>query len=115
MRRALIVMLLLVEAMFFNIVLPSHTRGEIQLPGASGKASCCKSSHSKPSDPVPAEKQNASHCAICAFAAMVIVPPAVDFVEPPGGLAHATILSAPEQVQFLPPPTLHFGRAPPIV
>ena len=113
MRRAFIVMLVLVEAMFFNIVLPSHTRGSIQLPGSKESHSCCKPAHSKDSDQKSDEQQNPSHCAICAFAAMVIVPPAADFVDPPSGFAHPNLLPAPETVHFVPPPVIHFGRAPP--
>jgi hypothetical protein len=114
MRRPFTIALLVFEALFFNVFIPVHTRGMIQLAGVRNGASCCATRH-KDSKENPSDNKPASTCAICAFAARLSVPPAVDFAPPPTGL-----------VEILPPPAPHvrvnpsfvpvyFGRAPPIV
>jgi hypothetical protein len=114
MRRAFTIALLVFEALFFNVIIPVHTRGMIQLAGSRSRASCCATRH-KDSKENPSDNKPASTCAVCAFAARLTVPPAVDFAPPPTGL-----------VEILPAPAIHvrvtpslipvyFGRAPPIV
>ena len=112
MRRAFTVILLLVEALFFNVVIPGHARGVIQLPGSGNCPACCAAKHS-PSQQTPCNNQSSTHCAICAFAAAMFVPPPVDFAPPPTRLV-ATLTVANLQTLITPSfPLSYFGRAPP--
>jgi len=60
--------LLIFEAILFNVVIPGHTRGIVQLPGspeakACGCCACCGSrpASGKTGDPL----RKANNCAIC--------------------------------------------------
>jgi hypothetical protein len=113
MRRAFTLALLLFEAMFFNVVLPGHTRGMIQLPGSSCcEPACCAAKHpgSKQS---PCDNERTSNCALCAFAARITIPPAVDFAPPPTGLLEILPPPVAQTFEVASFPRPFFGRAPP--
>src|SRR4051794_33155032 len=95
MRRGFTIALLLVEALFFNVIIPGHTRGVIQLAGSQSQASCCASRHGE-SKQTPCDNKRAANCAICAFAARLTVPLAIDFAPPPTGLVAILRPSAPQ-------------------
>src|SRR3954468_1541541 len=111
MRRAFTVVLLVVEALFFNVVIPGHTRGMIQL-GGTRSASCCAGKQGNPKE-IPADKNGASHCAVCAFAAQMSVPPGIDFAPAPIGLAEILPVSKAQQVDSVTSVRTYLGRAPP--
>jgi hypothetical protein len=81
--------LVVFEAFFLNVVIPGHQRGIVQLPGTHSEPIatcpfCCDGespSHSRSKSGVPGGP--AGTCAICSFAAHLILPPVVDFSLPP--------------------------------
>ncbi|HZL36460.1 MAG TPA: hypothetical protein VFC78_14170 [Tepidisphaeraceae bacterium] len=123
--RALHIALLLVQALWLNVVVPGHRRGSVALPGercgsceqGAGVAAvppCCRSHASQTgAGHLPAPIDPARHCAICNFAAHLSIPPAIDLSLPPLGL----LGMAPRQrMQYLPRVCLtatYDGRAPP--
>ncbi|HEX3358008.1 MAG TPA: hypothetical protein VHS31_13635 [Tepidisphaeraceae bacterium] len=113
MGRLLRVALLLVEALFFNVIIPGHTRGSIQLPG-SPSASCCCESQQSGHRSLPNDKTRTENCAICNFAARLTIPPAIDFAPPPTGLLEILPPPARETIQIASFCAVYFGRAPPI-
>jgi hypothetical protein len=113
MRRAFTVVLLLVEALFFNAVLPGHARGMIQLAGSGTCPACCAAKHN-PSKQSPCDNEKTTHCAICAFAAGLSIPPAIDFAPPPTALLAILPPPAAQQFEIATFPLSYFGRAPPL-
>ena len=103
-------LLLLVQALFFNVVVPSHTRGMIQLPGSKAVASCCAP---KPGKSSPCDNKRTENCAICNLAARVTLPPVIEFAPKPTGLLEILPPVAREEFvahDFVP---TYLGRAPP--
>src|SRR3954471_16463047 len=113
MRRTFTIILLLVEAMFFNVVIPGHARGMIELPGSAPGPACCAAKHGKPNQ-TPCDSKRAAHCAVCAFAARMTVPPVVDFVLPPSGFVETVTTRAIAPIDVTSYPLPYFGRAPPL-
>jgi hypothetical protein len=81
-RRAPGILLILFQAVWFNVILPGHQRGVVQLPGASGTPSCCcctdgggPGATGTPLTP----GDRAKNCAICFFAAHLSLPPVFTF------------------------------------
>jgi hypothetical protein len=86
---------LLWAALWFGLVVPFHQRGQIGLPGPSGKAgmgdraaspsaSCCPPKRGEPSSPECQEtrkskpaRPSAGSCAVCFLVAQLDAPPAV--------------------------------------
>jgi hypothetical protein len=112
MRRAFTVILLVVEALFFNVVLPGHARGMIQLPGSDNCPACCAARHQSQKQS-PCDNERTTHCAICAFAAGLVVPPPIDFAPPPTALLAILAPPAAQHFEFASLPLPYFGRAPP--
>ena len=97
MRRLSVILLLLFQAVFLNIVVPGHLRGVVT---RSGKTSirqlgdlacggCCKrlpadngknAPHERKSEPTPQDRKD---CAICYVAALLNVPSAIVIELPP--------------------------------
>ncbi len=73
MSRAFRIALLLIETLWFSVLVPGHTRGQIALPGAPAKTCCEKPNHAMP----------VKSCAMCYFIATLDVPPPIVFVTPP--------------------------------
>jgi hypothetical protein len=82
-----VILLLLLQAFWLNVVLPGHQRGLIVMGGpvaavAAEKADChaatkCCPTKSAPADPTKSDDPDRkSRCAVCAFAARLTVPPA---------------------------------------
>jgi hypothetical protein len=87
--------MLIFQFVWFNMIVPGHRRGIVQLPGA--RAACCCEQESvtcahcqgtgSDKQKTPAKRDPAANCAICSFAARVSSPPAIDFIPPPTRLA----------------------------
>ncbi len=97
--RPLVVALLLQQFIFFNIILPGHTRGQITTDGKHTKdpapiascCCCCCGSHAtapdtKPDSKSPPSKRDREHCALCDFAARVLPTPSPCIILPELGL-----------------------------
>jgi hypothetical protein len=112
MRQGFTIALLVFEAIVFNVFIPIHTRGMIELPGSRGASSCCQS-HRSSDKQTPSDQKRAANCAVCAFAARVVTPPAIDFAPPPSGLAAVLSIDSPERLETISSPLPYFGRAPP--
>lgn len=126
--RTLRVAILLLQAVWFNVIVPGHRRGEVALPGEACAAchpqavACCPemadSAPDKPKAPAsgaPASGDPASHCAICHFAAALSTPPAMEFSPPPLTFLESIDLPVVERaaaVLFVAP---YDGRGPPAV
>jgi hypothetical protein len=109
--RPLHLALLLFEALWLNVVVPGHTRGIIPLAGSPCCCACHRSAPCDKSHPRPA--QNPDNCAICAFAARITPPPAIDLVPPFLRRVALAIIPAPP-CPTLPPVLIAYdGRAPP--
>jgi hypothetical protein len=113
--------LLLFEALWLNVIVPGHQRGIVRLPGdacvncsqPSEDPPCCQTKEQPKSNDCPTRGDPAEHCAICHFAAMLMVPPAIEPSPPPHGLLE--LLPIPEATPFISPSLLmtYDGRAPP--
>jgi hypothetical protein len=118
-RRVGVILLLLFEAVWLNVILPGHTRGAVALPGpATPVETCGGCCAAKPAEDSPPQKsapskERAARCAICAFAARLTTPTSIDLRLPP--LARLEIAPLPEPVSILShrPHATHYGRAPP--
>src|SRR5947209_6739700 len=105
--RPFCIALLLCQALWLNVVVPGHTRGAVSLPGArpcpdcfaspgygtrpaDAAGTCCPHKHA-PGGP----DGRASHCAVCYFAAVLMVPPAVEWAPCPTGLLRRLPLPPP--------------------
>jgi hypothetical protein len=88
--RLMRIALLLFEAAWLNIIVPGHQRGIVQDPGepcaacAAAHAEACHAAgpSGRPGHVPPMPGDPASHCAICHFAAMLMLPPVADFTAP---------------------------------
>jgi hypothetical protein len=121
-RRAIHWLVLGFAALWFNVVLPVHKRGQITLggPPEGGSHACCKTAQpgSAPSSknhcPVPGSRPSGP-CAVCFFMAGLCTPPPVTVVERRLGYAGQNRIaarSAPEVARFCLPLN---SRAPPLV
>ena len=113
MCRGFTIVLLLVEALFFNVIIPGHARGMIELPGSKGGAACCAAKH-KGSGDVPRNSERTSHCAVCAFAATMSVAPAPLVAPRPTGLAGVVRLPLLHSILAPEIQLTYLGRAPPV-
>lgn len=116
-----LLLLLLQQAIFFNVIIPGHTRGAITLDGnhsgQSIRACCCEepeaaesSSNQKKHAPSQRDRQN---CAICNFAARVTPPPAISLTLPELGLLSLLPLPPPATVVAADFTPTYYGRGPP--
>jgi len=64
------------QFVWLNIVLPVHTRGIVTIGESCDSRSCCAHKDGKSHHTPTREDQK--HCAICAFAAALSIPPAMD-------------------------------------
>jgi hypothetical protein len=118
--RAFRIALLLVQAVWLNVVVPGHRRGIIALPGegceacavAAAPHPCCQS-HGQSQQPAAPAKDPANHCLICYFAARLTPPPVVDLTPPPLRLAESLSPPAAHIITACPPIPTYDGRAPP--
>jgi hypothetical protein len=116
--------LLLYEFVFFNIVVPGHTRGAITLDGKhtsdSFLACCCcrcntasdltagKHSHKQ----VPSQRDRAN-CAICNLAARVVPPDVISFIPQVFEFLRMVTLPIPSVPASISRISIYLGRAPP--
>jgi hypothetical protein len=80
-RRWLTISVILFQAAWLNVIVPGHTRGAVQLPGATARCCCCDgggtSDGGAPKRGTPVTpQQRTSNCAICFFCAHLSLPPA---------------------------------------
>jgi hypothetical protein len=114
------IFLLVFEGIFLNVIIPGHTRGAITLSGKENVGCAADlgcpfcSPVKKESKQVPSDKDR-SECAICNFAALLSVPPVVDFVPPLTGVARAVELAAPARAPLVRVQVVIRDRAPPVV
>jgi hypothetical protein len=115
LRRVGCILLLVIQAIFFNIVVPGHTRGVIVMEGYKGGMASCCGEHSSSSSSKEPSKDRAGNCAICNFAAHVTMPPVIDLRLPELGFLHfrqvelAGVCVTPECMLTC------YGRGPPVV
>ena len=118
--RAFRIALLLVQAVWLNVVVPGHRRGIIALPGESCEACavaatsrpCCRS-HSNGQQPAAPPKDPANHCLICYFAARLTPPPVIHFTPPPLRFVEKLPPPVSRTIAVPPPLPTYHGRAPP--
>lgn len=120
--RPVAIALLVLQAVFLNIVVPGHTRGAVTLDGARsggdgrGDSACGGHCHGtdESSDPKSAPTpQDRTKCAVCHLAARITPPPAFAFeVAPPERLELLPLPPphAAESAEFVP---TYYGRGPP--
>ncbi|HYO11029.1 MAG TPA: DUF2946 family protein [Tepidisphaeraceae bacterium] len=124
-RRVGIILLLLFEALWLNVVLPGHTRGAVALAGggcgATSIDSCCSPARSAAgstaaggrSEAPDPSGDRASRCAVCAFAAKLTTPVDLDLRLPPLARVATLAVPAPPAVPTCDLHAAHYGRAPP--
>jgi hypothetical protein len=118
--RGIRILILLFVVGWFGAIVPGHTRGVVKLPGArscetvpagdSSESSCC--SH-KPSKENPTPRTGS--CAVCYFAATLMVAPPVSFEFARLGLVGALAPPAHERVDVRSSYLPCHSRAPPAV
>jgi hypothetical protein len=123
-RRLGILLFTLFQAFWLNVLLPGHTRGQIVMPGtpaaqaAETGHSCCEADTAPAaapghkSDGAPT-KSRAANCAICAFAAHMTIPPALDLTPRPTDLLCLLPEPRTQSVTTLELVLAYLGRAPP--
>lgn len=121
--RGLRVAILLLQAVWFNAIVPGHQRGMVALPGETCAAcqpdtdACCPemAAPKPPQRKAPASGDPASHCAICHFAAALSTPPAIEFSPPPLTFLQSIEPAVVERAAAVLFTTPYDGRAPPAV
>jgi hypothetical protein len=122
-RRLATILLLVYQAVFLNVFIPAHTRGQFTLDDRTpspatahltrgGGGCCAPHSSSRPSDPTPTPADRAN-CAVCHLATHYTPPPVTDLRPEPLGFAHLlepTVTQAPVTLHASLP---YHGRAPP--
>ncbi|HSV12932.1 MAG TPA: hypothetical protein VLI90_01635 [Tepidisphaeraceae bacterium] len=114
--------LLIFQAIWLNVILPGHTRGVVTTPGTECSAcesssapqrttTCCGSSSDSKRQQTP--NRRAQHCAICAFAARLTLPPVIDLTPAPLGFLERLALAPPARVESVRSLPTYDGRAPP--
>ena len=121
--RTLRITLLLFQALWLNVIVPGHTRGQVALPGESCDTcerrvavdTCCEMEPGGKPREAPASKGDpALHCSICFFAARVTAPEYVDLTPPALRFAHlAPVPTADIRTSVAVVPT-YDGRGPPV-
>jgi hypothetical protein len=81
--KALRISLIAYLLVWFGAIVPGHRRGIVTISSSQDCCDCC--CHCADAKGTP--PKNASHCAICDFAAHLTLPPVVDFTLPPLCLA----------------------------
>lgn len=115
-RRPFVAALLLYQALFLNVLVPGHTRGQITTSSDSSCSSCCASetSDSKRNDGKPTERDKIN-CAVCYFVARMTPVAFVSLTLPELGLLRLLPTPPPAAVEsdeFVP---TYLGRGPPAV
>ena len=121
--RTLRITILVFQALWLNVIVPGHRRGQVALPGETcaacekpvSVAECCDMERGSKHQDAPAPKGDpAQHCAICFFTARVTPPDVIDLTPPPLRFAYrAPVLAAEIRTSITDVPT-YDGRAPPV-
>src|SRR5437868_1238859 len=88
MSRSFRIALLVFETLWFGVLVPWHTRGQIALPGdTSSRSTCCdRPSARHDSEPVQKHTPRSRTCAVCQFIATLDLPPQIVLEAPRLGL-----------------------------
>jgi hypothetical protein len=106
LRRSLHLSFVLYQFIWLVIVIPVHTRGIVSMDGTP----CCPyCHHSDQKHPTP----QPGNCAICNFAAHLMLPPVIDCRPAALRLAEIVPIAEPSSWNGLSLPTPYHGRAPP--
>ncbi|MGH7215074.1 MAG: DUF2946 family protein [Tepidisphaeraceae bacterium] len=119
-RRLLGILLVLLQALWLNVVIPGHTRGAFTMPGSRGRcetSKCCGTraatgDEQRQRTPTPDER---ARCAVCYFAAGLSTPPVALRAPVVLGLCELLPLPPPVVVESLEFTPTYLGRAPPAV
>lgn len=113
------ILFILWQAVWLNAVIPGHTRGAIPLPGSapadeSPAPGCCAGATDREGEsrPSPADR---ARCAVCYFAAGLILAAPPDLAPAPKGLCEVLPPAAPGDVPSLPLAPTYDGRGPPLI
>jgi hypothetical protein len=114
--RAFRIFLLALVGVWYAAVLPGHTRGVVQLPGAAAADSCCTPGKpQRPGDNGPSPTRSPLTCAVCAYmGALSDAPPPDLGIAPLGPTDEELAPSVQAVISFVVHPT-YLGRAPPLV
>src|SRR5689334_1212409 len=98
--RALRISVLIFAALWFGVLLPVHTRGQIALPGdesASEQAhTCCAANQANHSTPGAPKKSHS--CAVCYLIATLDLPAPLTINAPPPVLAGLVGREVPQRI-----------------
>jgi hypothetical protein len=106
--------LILFQLIWLNVILPGHTRGLVTI-GQSCEAKtggCCSHKPADPASKAPTPDQQ-KRCAVCAFAAALSTPPAIDLSLDFIGIGRPIVLDRPASASALDLPSANRERAPP--
>jgi len=100
--------------LWFNVVVPGHTRGMVTLGGKSASccAPCCAERLAKQISDKPTPQQQ-RECAICFVAAIYLPPPVLDIDLQPAERVATNNVSAQAQLLSLDFPTPFWPVGPP--
>ena len=104
--------LIVFQAFWLNVVLPGHVRGVVTLPGTCLERACCHRDQPVKNGQMPAKR--VANCAVCAFAARLDVPPAVDLGLGRLGLAGIVQVRGRGAVASIEFVGTYLGRGPPV-
>lgn len=117
------ILVLLYVGVWFGAIVPGHTRGIVKMPGTgsngdalasvSSNAGCC-ATHAPPSDD---EKKSPVKpaCAVCYFAAALMIAPAPTFDFAQLGLVGSLAPPVINRIGCQPTHQPYHGRAPPAI
>jgi DUF2946 family protein len=100
---------------WFGVIIPGHTRGQISVPGSNCGCDCCacNSAATHATEAPNSQPNKSSHCAICDFAAHITLPPPMDLTLAPLGLAYRIDRPAPRLAPVVRIQLVRHDRAPP--
>ncbi|HEX4792545.1 MAG TPA: hypothetical protein VH370_02070 [Humisphaera sp.] len=113
--RGLRISVLIFAALWFGVLLPVHTRGQIALPGDQSACeqahSCCASSHE--GHPTPDAPRKSHSCAVCYLIATLDLPAPMTVNAPPPTLAGLVRRDTPRRIVSHTPLLTCSERGPP--
>jgi hypothetical protein len=118
--RFILALLLIYEAMFLNIVLPGHTRGQITIDGKhtvdsnSCPLCCCCATETPASGPAVPSQRDREHCALCQFMAGLTSVPLIRLTLPELGLLELLPVPPPHSIVSLQLIPTYLACGPPV-
>ncbi len=122
--RVALVLLLVYQAVFLNVFVPSHTPATITVDGSAPAAARVASSHhccdadadhdaGAKGEPKSDDSSDRSRCAVCNLVARLTPPVTVDLKLPEHGLLELLPLHPPHVAESAPAHPTYLGRGPP--